>query len=69
MFHEKYLTSSLYQFREDDFQSFFYYIHERKTYDPRGGANFDAGGKIGVPIDDIISKLKSLYATASQMMW
>jgi hypothetical protein len=33
MFHAKYLTSSLCQFREDDFLSF-YYIHIGKTYDP-----------------------------------
>jgi hypothetical protein len=45
MFHAKYLTSSLCQFREDDFLSF-YYIQIRKTYDPRGGANFDTRGKI-----------------------
>jgi hypothetical protein len=44
MFHAKYLTSSLCQFLEDDFLSF-YYIHKRKTYDPRGGANFDAKAK------------------------
>jgi hypothetical protein len=41
----KYLTSSLCQFREDDFL-IFYYIHIRKTYDPQGGANFDTRGKI-----------------------
>jgi hypothetical protein len=45
MYHAKYLSSSLCHFREDDFLSF-YYIHIRKTYDPRGGANFDTKGKI-----------------------
>jgi hypothetical protein len=45
MFHAKYLNSSLCKFREDDFLSF-YYIHIRKTYGPRGGANFDTRGKI-----------------------
>jgi hypothetical protein len=45
MFHAKYLTSSLCQFREDDFLSF-YNIHIRKTYGPWGGSNFDTPGKI-----------------------
>jgi hypothetical protein len=45
MFHAKYLNSSLCKFREDDFLSL-YYIHIRKTYGPRGGANFDTRGKI-----------------------
>jgi hypothetical protein len=45
MFHAKYITSSLCQFREDDFLSF-YFIHIRKTYDPWGRANFDTRGKI-----------------------
>jgi hypothetical protein len=35
IFHAKYLTSSICQFREDDFSNF-YYIHKRKTYDPPG---------------------------------
>jgi hypothetical protein len=37
MFHAKYLTSSLCQFREDDFLKSFYYIHLRKIYDPEAG--------------------------------
>jgi hypothetical protein len=45
MFHAKYLTSGLCQFREDDFLSF-YYIHIRKTYDPQGMAKFDNRGNI-----------------------
>jgi hypothetical protein len=45
VFHAKYLTFSLCQFRKDEFLSF-YYIHKRKTYDPRGGANFDTRDKI-----------------------
>jgi hypothetical protein len=45
MFLAKYLNFSLCKFREDDFVSF-YYIHIRKTYCPRGGANFDTRGKI-----------------------
>jgi hypothetical protein len=45
MFHAKYLTSSLCEFKKDDFLSF-YYRHIRKTYDPRGGADFDTRGKI-----------------------
>jgi hypothetical protein len=44
MFDAKYLTSSLCQLWED-FSSF-YYIHIRKTYDPRGWADFDTRGKI-----------------------
>jgi hypothetical protein len=44
MFHAKYLNSSLYKFREDDFLSF-YYIHIRKTYGPRGRANLTLKAK------------------------
>jgi hypothetical protein len=40
MFHANYLNSSLCKSREDDFNLSFYYIHIRKNYGPRGGANF-----------------------------
>jgi hypothetical protein len=57
MFHAKYLTSSICQFREDDFLSF-NYIHIRKTYDPWASLilTLEANLKIfgTVPIDDII---------------
>ena len=39
MLHTKYLSSSLYGFREEDFLSF-HYISLCKTSPPQGGANF-----------------------------
>jgi hypothetical protein len=55
MFHANYLYFSLFKFKEGDFN----YKHIRKTYGPRGRANYDTRGKIWtifgrVPIDDII---------------
>jgi hypothetical protein len=64
MLHAKYLTNS-----EEKFFLSFYNIYIGKTYDPRGGINFDPQGynfnNLGRgPLDDIIypiSKLLALY--------
>jgi hypothetical protein len=73
MFHAKYLTSSICQLLEEFFLQFYYkflyYIHIKKTNDPRGGADFDLRAIIWTIWIEVYQTMPYAKYLSSRPLW